>query len=76
MSGLTEAQRSANAVAARMLRQAEVERSMKLRDEFAKAALTGLCAGAKFGDSHVFDDAATRAYAFADAMLEARNANL
>lgn len=45
------------------------------RDEFAMAALTGLCAGIKFGDSEVLNDASTRAYAFADAMLEARNAN-
>ena len=42
---------------------------VSLRDHFAMAALTGMCAG---GQSRTFDQAASDAYEIADLMLEAR----
>ena len=44
-----------------------------LRDEFAMAALTGLIAARAVWTDSSFDRAASRAYQFADAMLEARS---
>ena len=45
--------------------------SSNLRDQFAMAALTGLLANPR---SHAWPDEASRAYEYADAMLEAREA--
>lgn len=42
---------------------------VSLRDHFAMAALTGMCAG---GPARTFDKAASDAYEIADLMLEAR----
>jgi len=49
------------------------EEYMRLRDEFAKAALTGTLASIKPGERVSYDDVAMWAYNHADAMIEERN---
>ena len=60
------------------IRKARKERELArltLRDQFAMAALSGLCSRApyEFEAGKLFNDRATTAYEYADAMLEERN---
>lgn len=51
----------------------KAEEYVRLRDEFAKAALTGILAAIKPGERVSYDDVAMWAYNHADAMIEERN---
>lgn len=60
---------------ARVMNWATIMREIFSRDEFAKAALTGLLAGRArivSADSDLYEKAAKASYRFADAMMKAR----
>lgn len=54
-----------------ILESGEINPIVTLRDQFAMAALTGMLTDTRNGDDHE-SEIACMAYAYADAMLEAR----